>query len=177
MGKLWDYPSGPHQYSEIFLRVPSKVGRSRVGIWSKVNQSGPEIPHLDQEHILVAETVRRKIQELSGFCFIIRVNASLVWIRRGYFDLIAKFVSISQVYPYKGDGYIKLSNNCFSDYLPSLQWIKYTPEESLATSNHFLLGREYLIYVYSSNYQGGNLVYSHQPFVNLVINSPGVNKL
>lgn len=105
------------------------------------------------------------------------INAPLVWIRRGYFDLIAKFVSIWQVYPYKGDGYIKLYNNCFSDYLPSLQWIKYSPEEILATSNHFLLGREYLIYVYSSNYQGGNLVYSHQPFVNLAINSMGINKL
>lgn len=49
------------------------------------------------------------------------INTSLVWIRRGYFDLIAKFVSIWQVYPYKGDGYIKLSKNCFSGYLLSLQ--------------------------------------------------------
>lgn len=35
-----------------------------------------KIPHLDQEHILVAETVRRKTHELSGLRFIIRVGWS-----------------------------------------------------------------------------------------------------
>lgn len=38
------------------------------------------------------------------------INVSLAFIRRGYSDLIAKFISIWQVYPYSGDGYIKLSN-------------------------------------------------------------------